>query len=1085
MSTIRLLFETMLQGVVYQDADGKIISMNPAAERILGKTPEEFLSSSSVGQEHFTIREDGSPFPGMEHPAMVALQTGQEVHDVVMGVFNPREDCYRWINIDAMPLFKPGEDKPYQVYTHFEDITERKRSAEESAKAHALLDTLLEMAHIGFAFLDRELRYVLINKKLADTNGFPVDAHIGKRVHDIVPTLVPAIQLAVDQIIETGQPLKDHEFSTENASAPGVKRYWNESWYPMKDGLGEITGFGVVVEEITERKRATEALSRNEKMLRAVLEQMPSGVTIRDAKTGALILSNNQAREIMGALVEFPEQFTTQYRGLHPDGRPYRTEDWPISRSMAKGEVVNAEEIECERNDGARITLSMSSAPVRDSQGQIVIGVGIFHNITERKRAEDELQTELQRFYAILSSMYAGILLVKDDGRIEFANHNFCDFFGLLDLPGDLTGLTSPQLLEKIEDAYHHPDKEIARIKEIVDRGQPVIGEEIAMLGGRTFLRDFIPIRINGKSYGRLWNHLEITERKQAEEMLRQTNERLDMAQRASGAGTWDWNIITSQLIWSPELFDLFGLDPQESAASFEAWNSVLHPEDLEIAGFRIDQALKEHTNLDSEYRIIRPDGQIRWINALGQGTYDDQGRPVRMIGICIDITERKRVEDALRKSEAKLRAIFRSLSEGIVLLNTKGDVEEVNDAVQRIHGHTLAELSDPKLDPRWQIIRTDGTFFPVDEQPAIVALRTGHAVQDVEMGVPTSDGKLRWRLVNAQPVYDDSKNLLGAVASFFDITERKQAEVALKQAHDELEQRVQERTAELSDAKENLEVINEELQVEITEHEETEKDLLLAKEAAEAAAQAKSDFMANMSHEIRTPMNAVIGMTSLLLDDKTLNPEQRDFIETIRMSGDALMVIINDILDFSKMQENKVILEDQPYDLENCVEEAFDLVAKQASEKNLNLVHTIDKSVPGIIIGDPNRLRQILSNLLSNAVKFTDCGEVKLSVSAQKLNGNHEIRFAVQDTGIGISRDQMDKLFQPFSQIDATVRANYGGTGLGLVISKRLVELMDGKIWAESEPGKGSTFYFTIKAETAPRDSGEHLISKSASIGW
>jgi len=393
---------------------------------------------------------------------------------------------------------------------------------------------------------------------------------------------------------------------------------------------------------------------------------------------------------------------------------------------------------------------------------------------------------------------------------------------------------------------------------------------------------------------------------------------------------------------------------------------------------------------------------------------------------------------------------------------------------VQRIHGHTLAELSDPKLDPRWRIIRTNGTLFPVDEQPAIVALRTGHTVQDVEMGVPTSDGKLRWRLVNAQPVYDDSKNLLGVVASFFDITERKQADAALKQAHDELEQRIRERTAELSDAKENLEAVNQELQVEISDHENTERDLLKARDAAEAAAQAKSDFMANMSHEIRTPMNAVIGMTSLLLDDKTLNPEQIDFMETIRMSGDALMVIINDILDFSKMQENKVILEEQPFDLRNCVEEAFDLVAKQASEKNLNLAHNIDKSVPGIIIGDPNRLRQILSNLLSNAVKFTDCGEVKLSVSAQELAGTHEIRFALQDTGIGISQDQMDKLFQPFSQTDATVAANYGGTGLGLVISKRLVELMGGKIWAESEPEKGSTFYFTIKAETAPR---EHLI--------
>jgi CheY-like chemotaxis protein len=188
-------------------------------------------------------------------------------------------------------------------------------------------------------------------------------------------------------------------------------------------------------------------------------------------------------------------------------------------------------------------------------------------------------------------------------------------------------------------------------------------------------------------------------------------------------------------------------------------------------------------------------------------------------------------------------------------------------------------------------------------------------------------------------------------------------------------------------------------------------------------------------------------------------------------MSGDALMVIINDILDFSKMQEDLVILEDQPFELAKCVEEALDLVAGKASEKGLNLAYTIDKSVPNVVIGDPNRLRQILSNLLSNAVKFTERGEIKLSASAQKLNGTHEIRFAVQDTGIGISQDQMDHLFVPFSQVDVSVTRNYGGTGLGLVISKKLVELMGGEIWVMSMLGKGSTFYFTIKAETAPGD--------------
>ncbi|HWQ19498.1 MAG TPA: PAS domain S-box protein [Methanotrichaceae archaeon] len=530
----------------------------------------------------------------------------------------------------------------------------------------------------------------------------------------------------------------------------------------------------------------------------------------------------------------------------------------------------------------------------------------------------------------------------------------------------------------------------------------------------------------------------EAEERRRVEAGLRESEEKYRTIVETANEGIWTVDAQRKTTYVNSKMAEMLGYSPEEMIG--RSGLDFTDEEGKAISDLKVENRL--HGIKEShEFKLIRKNGSPLWTIVSAQPLLDEDGKFAGSTSMLTDITQRKRAEEALKTRESDLARAQAVAHLGSWRWDLDSDVVSWSRELYRIFGVDPMTFV-PSNAAAEQMIHPDDRAM---HARLVGVAMTGKAVEPFESRIIRPSGEERVVLASGFDVeFDGLGKPVVLFGTILDITDRKQMEEELRKSRDELELRVAERTAEL----------------------------VKAKEAAEAAAQAKAAFMANMSHELRTPMNAVIGMTSLLLEEE-ITPEQKEYVEIIRKGGEAMLALINDILDISRAEREGVKLEYQPFSLRGCIEESMELVSDQASKKNLNLAYTIKYGTPDIIVGDSGRLRQILVNLLSNAIKFTDAGEISVSISSKALGENrHQILFAVKDTGIGIPQGKMDQIFQPFTQAEMAINRKHGGAGLGLSISKRLVELMGGTIRADSTPGEGSTFCFTIEAKAAPGKS-------------
>lgn len=659
------------------------------------------------------------------------------------------------------------------------------------------------------------------------------------------------------------------------------------------------------------------------------------------------------------------------------------------------------------------------------------LGITIIVFISARKNLvrRDEFDVAM-RTQAILATVVDGIITINKKGIIESFNASAERIFGYKakEVIGKNINMLMPEPYAKTHDGYlqHHLK---TGEKKIIGIGREV---EAKRKDGTIF-----PIELGVSAFSSRKEKMfvgsirDISKSKEARRALKESEERYQFAVQGSSDGLWDWDLLTNDVYFSKRFKELIGYSDDEIENRLEEWESLLHEDDKAPVFNAVQNHFKDRTPYNVEYRLKTKSGEYIWFAVRGQAVWDENGKPIRMAGNLSYINDKKKLTAYL---DSQVDAINRV--QAVIEFNLDGTVITANNHFLEIMGYGLEEIKG----------QYHSFFISEAEKNSAAYLKFW---EDLKRGKNLlgeykrlgKGGVELWIEGSYSPIFDEHGKAYKIVEFATNITQRKESEQKLLKYADDLEWK--------SDALEAAKVLAEHAQKE-----------------AEDANRSKSDFLATMSHEIRTPMNGIIGMTELLLDTN-LTPKQESHAKTVMHSAEALLEIINDILDFSKIEAGRLELDPTHFNLRNLCEDVSELLSVKTREKSIELILNYPHNIAENVIGDAGRIRQIINNYLSNAIKFTQTGYIYLNIEEEKEDDLDEnkvkLKISVTDTGLGILKENIKKLFAKFIQADSSTTRKFGGTGLGLAICKQLSELMDGSAGVVSKEGEGSTFWATM----------------------